>query len=37
MTTSSAVLTAEVAIEKVLTSMHVFGSAGFQIDWIGIH
>jgi hypothetical protein len=34
---SSAVLTAEVVIEKVLTSMHFFGSAGFQIDWIGMH
>jgi hypothetical protein len=31
------VLTAEVVIEKVLTSMHFFGSVGFQVDWIGIH
>lgn len=37
MTTSSAVLTAEVVTDMVFTSMHFFGSAGFQFDSIGVH
>lgn len=36
-TTSKPVLTADVVTEKVLTSMHFLGSAGFQIDSIGMH
>lgn len=37
MTTSKAVLIVAVVTVNVFTSMHLFGSAGFQIDWIGIH
>ena len=37
MTTSKAVFTADVVTEKVLTSMHFLGRAGFQIACIGMH